>query len=85
MEEEAGGRKGAGTLEGKEEEGQEKGEMQDKFNKLFNQPADPWASAGMCVCVCECVKCLKHGSVVCVMVLSKPSKRLLVQLIKYSL
>ncbi|XP_024117144.1 intersectin-1 isoform X2 [Oryzias melastigma] len=45
MEGEAGGRKGAATLEEKEDESQEKREIHDKLNKLFSQPADPWASA----------------------------------------
>uniref|UniRef100_A0A3B3CA80 Intersectin 1 (SH3 domain protein) n=1 Tax=Oryzias melastigma TaxID=30732 RepID=A0A3B3CA80_ORYME len=44
MEGEAGGRKGAATLEEKEDESQEKREIHDKLNKLFSQPADPWAS-----------------------------------------
>ncbi|XP_068184395.1 intersectin-1 [Antennarius striatus] len=41
MEEEEAGRKGA---EEKEDEGRSKKDMQDKLNKLFSQPADPWAS-----------------------------------------
>uniref|UniRef100_A0AAX7V9R5 Intersectin-1 n=1 Tax=Astatotilapia calliptera TaxID=8154 RepID=A0AAX7V9R5_ASTCA len=46
MEEEQEVRKGAGSTEEKEDEGRGKKEMQDKLNKLFSQPADPWASAG---------------------------------------
>ncbi|XP_028279898.1 intersectin-1-like isoform X4 [Parambassis ranga] len=45
MEEEEEGRKGAGSIEENEEEGRGKKDMQDKLNKLFSQPADPWASA----------------------------------------
>ncbi|XP_012775161.1 intersectin-1 isoform X3 [Maylandia zebra] len=45
MEEEQEVRKGAGSTEEKEDEGRGKKEMQDKLNKLFSQPADPWASA----------------------------------------
>ncbi|XP_028279891.1 intersectin-1-like isoform X4 [Parambassis ranga] len=45
MEEEEEGRKGAGSIEENEEEGRGKMDMQDKLNKLFSQPADPWASA----------------------------------------
>ncbi|GLD69662.1 intersectin-1 [Lates japonicus] len=44
MEEEEEGRKGAGSVEEKEDEGRNKKDMQDKLNKLFSQPADPWAS-----------------------------------------
>uniref|UniRef100_A0A3Q2W2T0 Intersectin-1 n=1 Tax=Haplochromis burtoni TaxID=8153 RepID=A0A3Q2W2T0_HAPBU len=47
MEEEQEVRKGAGSTEEKEDEGRGKKEMQDKLNKLFSQPADPWASAGV--------------------------------------
>lgn len=47
MEEEQEVRKGAGLTEEKEDEGRGKKEMQDKLNKLFSQPADPWASAGV--------------------------------------
>lgn len=47
MEEEEEGRKGAGSIEENEEEGRGKKDMQDKLNKLFSQPADPWASAGV--------------------------------------
>lgn len=46
MEEEEEGRKGLGFTEEKEDEGRGKKEMQQKLNKLFSQPADPWASAG---------------------------------------
>lgn len=47
MEEEEEGRKGAGSVEEKEDEGRNKKDMQDKLNKLFSQPADPWASTGV--------------------------------------
>ncbi|KAM4591206.1 intersectin-1 isoform 4-T4 [Odontesthes bonariensis] len=43
-EEEEEGRKGAGPMEEKEDEGRSKKDMQDKLNKLFSQPADPWTS-----------------------------------------
>nr|XP_046257195.1 intersectin-1 isoform X3 [Scatophagus argus] len=45
MEEEQDARKGAGSAEEKEDEGRAKKDMQEKLNKLFSQPADPWASA----------------------------------------
>ncbi|XP_041645592.1 intersectin-1 [Cheilinus undulatus] len=45
LEEEEEGRKGAGVLEDKEDEGRGKKDMQEKLNKLFSQPTDPWASA----------------------------------------
>lgn len=48
MEEEEEGRKGAGSAEEKEDEGRGKKDMQEKLSKLFSQPADPWASAGVC-------------------------------------
>uniref|UniRef100_A0A3B5BAR0 Intersectin 1 n=1 Tax=Stegastes partitus TaxID=144197 RepID=A0A3B5BAR0_9TELE len=44
MEDEEEGRKAAGSIEDKEDEGRGKKDMQDKLNKLFSQPADPWAS-----------------------------------------
>uniref|UniRef100_A0A3Q1HZS5 Intersectin-1 n=1 Tax=Acanthochromis polyacanthus TaxID=80966 RepID=A0A3Q1HZS5_9TELE len=44
MEDDEEGRKAAGSVENKEEEGRGKKDMQDKLNKLFSQPADPWAS-----------------------------------------
>lgn len=44
MEEEEEGRKGAASVESVEDEGRGKKDMQDKLNKLFSQPADPWAS-----------------------------------------
>ncbi|KAK2824628.1 hypothetical protein Q5P01_021803 [Channa striata] len=44
MEEEEEVRKGAGSVEEKEDEGRSKKEMHEKLNKLFNQPTDPWAS-----------------------------------------
>lgn len=51
-EEEEEGRKGVGSAEEKMDEGRGKKDMQEKLNKLFSQPADPWASAGMfCMCV----------------------------------
>lgn len=50
MEEEEEGRKRAASVEEKDDEGRSKKDMQDKLNKLFSQPADPWASAGVCVC-----------------------------------
>lgn len=43
-EEEEEGRKGAASVESVEDEGRGKKDMQDKLNKLFSQPADPWAS-----------------------------------------
>ncbi|XP_047458166.1 intersectin-1 isoform X10 [Mugil cephalus] len=43
MEEDEEGRKG--SAEEKEDENRSKKEKQDKLNKLFSQPADPWASA----------------------------------------
>lgn len=46
MEEEEEGRKGAGSVEEKDVESRGKKDMQDKLNKLFSQPADPWVSAG---------------------------------------
>uniref|UniRef100_A0A8C6MC04 Intersectin-1 n=1 Tax=Nothobranchius furzeri TaxID=105023 RepID=A0A8C6MC04_NOTFU len=45
MEEKEEGRKGVGSLE-EEDENRGKKDMQEKLNKLFSQPADPWASAG---------------------------------------
>ncbi|MED6281704.1 Intersectin 1 (SH3 domain protein), partial [Characodon lateralis] len=45
MEEEEDGRKGDGSVEEKEVESRGKKDMQDKLNKLFGQPADPWVSA----------------------------------------
>lgn len=45
-EEEEEGRKGAGSIEENEDEGRGKKDMQEKLNKLFSQPADPWASSG---------------------------------------
>lgn len=47
MEEEEEGRKGAGAVEVKEEEGRGKKDMHEKLNKLFSQQADPWASSGV--------------------------------------
>lgn len=47
MEEEEEGRKGAGSVEEKEDEGRNKKDMHEKLNKLFSQPADPWASTGV--------------------------------------
>ncbi|XP_008298344.1 intersectin-1 isoform X2 [Stegastes partitus] len=47
MEDEEEGRKAAGSIEDKEDEGRGKKDMQDKLNKLFSQPADPWASAAV--------------------------------------
>lgn len=47
MEEEDEGRKGTGSVEEKEDEGRGKKDMQEKLNKLFGQPADPWTSAGV--------------------------------------
>ncbi|XP_070398703.1 intersectin-1 isoform X5 [Nothobranchius furzeri] len=44
MEEKEEGRKGVGSLE-EEDENRGKKDMQEKLNKLFSQPADPWASA----------------------------------------
>ncbi|XP_070833421.1 intersectin-1 isoform X3 [Chaetodon trifascialis] len=44
MEEDEEGRKGAGSVEEKEDEGRGKKDMQEKLTKLFGQPADPWAS-----------------------------------------
>lgn len=46
MEEEEEGRKGAASIEAKEDESRGKKDMQEKLNKLFSQPADPWASTG---------------------------------------
>lgn len=46
MEEDEEGRKGLGFTEEKEDEGRGKKEMQEKLNKLFSQPEDPWASSG---------------------------------------
>ncbi|XP_067466751.1 intersectin-1 isoform X4 [Thunnus thynnus] len=45
MEEEDEGRKGAGSVEEKEDEGKGKKDMQEKLTKLFSQPSDPWTSA----------------------------------------
>lgn len=56
MEEEDEGRKGAGSAEEKEDEGRGKKDMQEKLSKLFSQPADPWASAGVCA-VCSINAC----------------------------
>lgn len=47
MEEEEESKKGLGLAEEKEDEGRGKKDMQEKLNKLFSQPADPWASAGV--------------------------------------
>lgn len=47
MEEEEASRKGAGPAEEKEDEGRSKKDTQDKLNKLFSQPADPWTSTGV--------------------------------------
>ncbi|XP_057703350.1 intersectin-1 isoform X4 [Corythoichthys intestinalis] len=44
LEEDAEGRKTAMSMEEKDEEGRGKKEMQEKLNKLFSQPTDPWAS-----------------------------------------
>lgn len=55
MEEDEEGRKGAGSVEEKEDEGRGKKDMQEKLSKLFSQPADPWASTGV----------LEWGSGVC--------------------
>lgn len=49
MEEEEEGRKGMGPVEDKADESQNKRDMQEKLNKLFNQPADPWATTGRCL------------------------------------
>lgn len=46
-EEEEEGRKGAVSVEDKEDEGRGKKDMQDKLNKLFGQPSDPWTSSGV--------------------------------------
>lgn len=46
MEEEEEVRKGAGSVEEKEDESRGKKDMQEKLNKLFSQPADPWGSTG---------------------------------------
>uniref|UniRef100_A0A3Q1K321 Intersectin 1 (SH3 domain protein) n=1 Tax=Anabas testudineus TaxID=64144 RepID=A0A3Q1K321_ANATE len=46
MEEEEEGRKGAGSVEEKEDEGRNKKDMHEKLNKLFSQPADPWKAPG---------------------------------------
>lgn len=46
MEEEEEGRMGARSIEEKEDKSRGKKDMQDKLNKLFSQPADPWSSAG---------------------------------------
>uniref|UniRef100_A0A7N9ALQ3 Intersectin 1 (SH3 domain protein) n=1 Tax=Mastacembelus armatus TaxID=205130 RepID=A0A7N9ALQ3_9TELE len=45
MEEQEEARKGAALVEEKEDEGKGKKDMQAKLNKLFSQPADPWALA----------------------------------------
>uniref|UniRef100_A0A671WL50 Intersectin 1 n=1 Tax=Sparus aurata TaxID=8175 RepID=A0A671WL50_SPAAU len=45
-EEEEEVRKGAGSVEEKEDESRGKKDMQEKLNKLFSQPADPWGSSG---------------------------------------
>ncbi|XP_035811557.2 intersectin-1 isoform X9 [Amphiprion ocellaris] len=50
MEDDEEGRKAAGSIGDKEEEGRGKKDMQDKLNKLFSQPADPWASAEKTPC-----------------------------------
>lgn len=47
MEEEEEGRKGAGSVEENDDEGRGKKDMHEKLNKLFSQPADPWASSGV--------------------------------------
>lgn len=44
MEEEEDGRKG--SLDDNENEARQKKDTQEKLNKLFSQPTDPWASAG---------------------------------------
>ncbi|XP_070697604.1 intersectin-1 isoform X2 [Pempheris klunzingeri] len=44
-EEEEEGRKRAGSVEANEDEGRSKKDMQEKLNKLFSQPADPWGTA----------------------------------------
>ncbi|XP_044069693.1 intersectin-1 isoform X6 [Siniperca chuatsi] len=44
MEDEEEGQKGAGSVEENEDEGRGKKDMQEKLNKLFSQPTDPWAS-----------------------------------------
>lgn len=46
-EEEEEVRKGAGSVEEKEDESRGKKDMQEKLNKLFSQPADPWGSSGV--------------------------------------
>lgn len=58
MEEEEEGRKGLGFTEEKEDEGRGKKEMQEKLNKLFGQPADPWASAGE-IYIKQTKKCMR--------------------------
>ncbi|XP_029030699.1 intersectin-1 isoform X2 [Betta splendens] len=45
MEEEEEGRKGIRSVDDKEDSTRSKKDMQDKLNKLFSQPADPWATA----------------------------------------
>ncbi|TMS04595.1 Intersectin-1 [Larimichthys crocea] len=45
MEEEEEDRKRAGSVESVEDEGRGKKDMQDKLNKLFSQPTDPWTSS----------------------------------------
>lgn len=47
MEEEEEDRKRAGSVESVEDEGRGKKDMQDKLNKLFSQPTDPWTSSGV--------------------------------------
>ncbi|KAI3362814.1 hypothetical protein L3Q82_001861 [Scortum barcoo] len=47
MEDEEDVRKGAGSVEEKEDDSRGKKDMQDKLNKLFSQPADPWASTAI--------------------------------------
>lgn len=44
--EDAEGRKTAASLEEKDEDARGKKDAQEKFNKLFSQPSDPWASSG---------------------------------------
>lgn len=44
-EEEEEGRKG--TRSGEEDNARSKKDMQDKLNKLFSQPTDPWTTAGI--------------------------------------
>lgn len=55
MEDEEEVRKGAGSVEEKEDEGRGKKDMQEKLNKLFSQPPDPWASTGV-LWLLECMR-----------------------------